>query len=211
MNTRCCSPNRSTQPSSAPGVRGACSESMAEIDCTSRCVRRRLQSSYSPMNQATSSGETMSSTAASRILPRRRRRRRLFLVAVANTSHRLEIVEGRVDGAQLPADSLDEGIERSLGYDDVTVEHAHQPVAIEDVSGSGGEGPEQLELRRREGCASVADKHVALRSIEAKPADLERLRAAHPDRGPAQRGPHARDQLARRERLGDVVIGAHLE
>src|SRR5262245_6417036 len=119
------------------------------------------------MNHATTRGETMSRMAASRIFPRRRRRRLLFLVPVSDTSHRLELVERRLDRAQLPANSLDEGIEGSLGHDDVAIEHAHQPVAIEHVSGSGSEDPEQLELGRGECHASLADACLALRSIEA--------------------------------------------
>src|SRR5438105_574649 len=102
------------------------------------------------MTQETNRGETMSSTVASRIFPRRRSCKRLFLVAVSNTSHGLELVEGRVGGAQFPANALDEGIEGSLRDDDIAVEHTHQLVAVEHMSGSGGEGPEQLELRRGE-------------------------------------------------------------
>src|ERR1041384_2171137 len=118
------------------------------------------------MSQATISGETISNTAASRSFPRRRSANRLFLVAVSDTSHRLELVEARLDGAQLSANSLDEGIERSLGDDDIAVQHTHQLIAIEDMPGPRGEGPQQLELRRGERHAGVADQHVALRSVE---------------------------------------------
>ena len=70
----------------------------------------------------------------------------------------------------------------------------------------------ELDERRRDRVAVAHDG--ALGRVDAQAADLDRLlvvglRVGHA--GAPQRGLHARAELAHRERLGDVVVGAELE
>ena len=77
--------------------------------------------------------------------------------------------------------------------------------------GPGGERREELELGRREldGRAGHLGPHP--RHVEDDVADADRLGGVGRSFGPAQDRPDAGDQLARAERLGQVVVGAQLE
>ena len=89
-----------------------------------------------------------------------------------------------------------------------------QPVAIERPVRVLGEHLEQIELARRERLLVARgriDQH-ALFQVEHAPAHAHaRTGARGRAGGAAQHALHAGEQLARLERLGDVVVGAGLE
>src|SRR5947208_1402057 len=88
-------------------------------------------------------------------------------------------------------------------------------VAGEDAAGVAGQRLEDLELHEGQLDVGAAHANRALGGVDLEVDDLqgrlllERLGARHPRA--AQGGPHARPELAQRERLGDVVVGAELE
>ena len=57
----------------------------------------------------------------------------------------------------------------------------------------------------------VADAHLAAAEVDRDPADLHELGGGRGAVGAAEHRLHAGDELGRRERLGDVVVGAELE
>ena len=88
-------------------------------------------------------------------------------------------------------------------------------VAREHPPGVGEQQLEQLELLERQRDALAAHRHLVTRGVETHVADLQHLVGLRDTRvvapTAAQRGPHPRHQLTEAERLGDVVVGAHLE
>ena len=77
--------------------------------------------------------------------------------------------------------------------------------------GPRGEGRQQLELGRRQvdGRAGHLGPHP--RQVEHDVAGTDRLGGLERAVGPAQDRPDPRHELARAERLGQVVVGAELE
>ena len=70
---------------------------------------------------------------------------------------------------------------------------------------------QQIELRRRQlDCYAAAPYRTALQVDHQITHAQQRRRLARPF-GPAQHGAHARDQFARAEGLGDIIIGAELQ
>ena len=82
---------------------------------------------------------------------------------------------------------------------------------VKIASGPCGQGREELELGRRQvdGRAGHLGPHP--RQVQHDVAGMDRLGGLGRTVGPAQDGPDAGDQLARAERLGQVVVGAELE
>jgi hypothetical protein len=73
--------------------------------------------------------------------------------------------------------------------------------------------PEQVELLRRELDLLVADVHLAAAGVNDQVAvsELSALALLAGGRSPSEDRLHARDELARVERLREVVVGADLE
>jgi hypothetical protein len=89
-----------------------------------------------------------------------------------------------------------------------------QHLARVDASGIGRERGEELELDVGEANTTVPDHHTSAVEIDLERPGDDRLaggRAGPEHVRAAQRGLHPAAKLAHRERLGDVVVGAHLE
>jgi D-alanyl-D-alanine carboxypeptidase/D-alanyl-D-alanine-endopeptidase (penicillin-binding protein 4) len=71
--------------------------------------------------------------------------------------------------------------------------------------------PEQVELLRRQLHRPAASCHLPRRRVDLQLADGDPRLAERGRHGATKDGAHARGKLARRERLGDVVVGAELE
>ena len=76
-----------------------------------------------------------------------------------------------------------------------------QPAAV------AHERAQEVELDRRQVDLLAVAAHHARVEVDEQPVDLDR-RLARRVADPPQRGPEPRDQLARAERLGHVVVGA---
>ena len=70
---------------------------------------------------------------------------------------------------------------------------------------------EERELRRRESHVPALDQHPPAVDLHPHHTHREDLLPGRPAVGPPQDGPDPRHQLARAERLRDVVVGAELE
>ena len=77
--------------------------------------------------------------------------------------------------------------------------------------GPGRQRGQELELGRRQLDGRAGDLGPHPRQVEHDVAGTDRLGGVERPIGPAQDRPDARDQLARAERLGQVVVGAELE
>jgi hypothetical protein len=110
-------------------------------------------------------------------------------------------------------------VERLGGAEPVLVPHArHEVLARHDRAGVGDELRQEVELLARERQLRPLERRAARPGIDAERADGDRRgpgRVARARRGraarAAQEGPQARNHLAARERLHDVVVGAELE
>ena len=88
-----------------------------------------------------------------------------------------------------------------------------QLVARDDATAVERERVEQLELGRRQLGAAAVDERLHLARVDAELLDLDRLAAPFlggPHAAP-RRGADTRDELAHRERLHEIVVGADLE
>ena len=103
-----------------------------------------------------------------------------------------------VDGARLTGE---------VGSPDVLQERVAR---VHDARVAGQRG-EKVELARAKIETPLPDVRLAPARVDAQVADLDRAGAAGRRVGPAKDGADAGDQLARVERLGDVVVGAQLE
>ena len=90
-----------------------------------------------------------------------------------------------------------------------------QLVAPEHLPRVLGEDPQQLELARGQAHAALAERDLVRRQVDRQPAEAQHARrAAVAARCPARAAQHrldARDDLGRRRRLDDVVVGAEPE
>src|SRR6266545_1576134 len=99
-------------------------------------------------------------------------------------------------------------VERGL----VAPDPAHQLVTREDTTGMASEEPEQLELARRELEHASTFAHFARRGVDFDVTETNAFVWSVVCRGAAtQDRAHTRDELSRRERFRDVVVGAELE
>src|SRR5262245_4470904 len=87
----------------------------------------------------------------------------------------------------------------------------HQLVAGEDVAGMGGEEPEQLELLRRELDGVPRPARLATGAVELDRAEGDLLSGRRGPVAAPEDSTHACRELARREGLRDVVVGAEFE
>src|SRR5664279_1909319 len=162
--------------------------------------------------------------------PRRSARPRL-LQGPRSRSRRWQILGQRVAAAAQGADRVVQGRDRlHLGTQglDVGVDGAVHAVAViapdaieqrlarKDVARARGECLEQAEFIARElqRAAVVAHLHAPFVDDDRSgpgSADACDCRRCARLGGAPQDAAHARDELARRERLGDVVVGAELE
>src|SRR5215210_8519073 len=101
----------------------------------------------------------------------------------------------RITGERVAPDSLEQLVARE-----------HEAAMVEQL-------PEQVELLRRELHLLVANLHFTPAGVDHELAVLDRgaLRLTTLGGGSAQDGLHARDELARVERLRHVVVGADFE
>ena len=88
-----------------------------------------------------------------------------------------------------------------------------EPLAAHDGAGLAHEQGEEVELLARELQRLAVERHGARRRVELDGADLQRAgrRGGRGGARAAQDGADAGDELARAERLDDVVVGAELE
>src|SRR3954452_15114936 len=93
----------------------------------------------------------------------------------------------------------------------VAPDAGHQLVAGEDVAGVRGEEPEQLELLRRELDGVAVATRLATAAVELDLAEDDRLARRRVSVAAPENRAHTRRELARRERLSDVVVGPELE
>ena len=103
-------------------------------------------------------------------------------------------------------DAEDLDVLRVLRAPDVDQQRAvgHQPPAVD------GQRAQELELDRGQVDLGAVDAHGVRGEVELEPVGAQhRLRDARV--GAPQRGLQARDELARPERLGHVVVGARLQ
>src|SRR6266542_3171178 len=107
----------------------------------------------------------------------------------------VHVDRARVAGERVAPDALEQLVARQ-----------HQPAVVEQL-------PEQVELLRRELHFLVADAYLAATCVDDQIAvpDLGRRQILAVRRRPAQDGLHARDELTRIERLGEVIVRSHLE
>ena len=125
--------------------------------------------------------------------PHRHDRRRVAELA-PHLPH-VDVDRARVAGERVAPDALEQLVARE-----------HEPAVVEQL-------PEEVELLRRELDLLVADHHLAAAGVddEVAVADLVALLAAPVGRRAAEDALHARHELARVERLRQVVVGADLE
>ena len=95
----------------------------------------------------------------------------------------------------------------------VAPDAVHQLVAREDpCRGCDARNQSRSNSRAVSVTASPALRHLAARTVEHDVAERDPLGGGRRRRGrPAEHRAHARRELARRERLRDVVVGAELE
>ena len=107
----------------------------------------------------------------------------------------MHVDRARVAGERVAPDALEQLVARE-----------HEPAVVEQL-------PEQVELLRRELDLAVADHRLAAAGVdhEVAVANLLALVAAALGRRAAQHALHPRHELARVERLRQVVVGADLE
>jgi hypothetical protein len=91
------------------------------------------------------------------------------------------------------------------------VERVEQLGPGEDPTGARREGREELELGRRQLDGRAAHRGPHARQVEDHIAGLDRLGGLGRAVGPAEDGADTCDQLARAERLREVVVGTEFE
>ena len=105
---------------------------------------------------------------------------------------------------------VDAAVERFQGH----IAHpVHELLAAEHPAGALRQRAEQVELVAGQRPFLAVDQHKARRAVDGQPAeahDLVRRRPAAA-RAAAQDGAQPRQQLARVEGLGQVVVGADLQ
>ena len=170
-----------------------------------RAARRATSTATVPTTVATITTPSLTlierrrSSGRTRLMPPARSRRRGPCARARAPSLRAQPAHVRVDGplARAVAPAPDVG---------------EQLLARVDDAGARGEQRQQVELGRGQVHRLAADLHPAGRGVELEHADPQRVAGGRgPPLDPPQQRAHARHQLARRERLGHVVVGADAE
>ena len=136
------------------------------------------------------------------------------LELVADAEARLDERVARRDAVDLLAQPADEDVDGAVAVRLAPPPHLlQQLVARDDAAAVERERVEQLELGRRQLGAAAVDERLHLARVDAQLLDLDRLAAPLLGRAHAapRRRADARDELAHRERLHEVVVGADLE
>ena len=120
----------------------------------------------------------------------------------------------RRDPVDLLPQAADEHVDRAVAMGLAPApDLLQQLVARDDPAAIERERVEQLELGRRQAGADAVDVRLHLARVDPQLLDLDRLAAALLGRPHAAAGGRADagDELAHRERLHEVVVGADLE
>ena len=96
------------------------------------------------------------------------------------------------------------------GLDRMTLERIHDLVAREDPAGAARHHLQDVELVAGQLADAAVDPHLAGVDVDLEPAEAQH-RVVAQRRGAAQQRLDAREQLARLEGLGQVVVGAELQ
>src|SRR5919204_2491975 len=114
------------------------------------------------------------------------------------------VLDGGADARDVHVDRAVEGLEL------LALHEVHQRLAREDASGALGERHEEIELERREAALRAVEPHAARVAIDLQPAVAQHARLRRAIGAPQERL-QAGEQLARLERLWQIVVGADLE
>src|SRR5690606_6667362 len=123
----------------------------------------------------------------------------------------------RVDagGAELRPEAAHVAVDRPVGDDRrLAVGAVHELVPRVDLARAAEQRLQDAELGRRERHLALVPEAAVLVEVDAEPPVPElaaRLGGRRSRRTSPEERAHARDQLARAERLADVVVAAELE
>ena len=101
-------------------------------------------------------------------------------------------------------------IERSKSSRDFALGQVHECFARQHAPGALGQRQQNRELVAGERLAHAIDAHLARPLVDLQPAKMQHLRAAL-RQSPAQDGAQSRQQLARLEGLGKIVVRTEFE
>jgi hypothetical protein len=128
--------------------------------------------------------------------------------AIPNAPHSLD----QVRAAQLLAQLRDVDVDRTRAACKREPPDAlEQPIAGDDLACMLRELGEQFELQRAQGNDRPGNRHAATPKVDSKVAQLDHARFPRGRLGAPENRPDPRNELARRERLGQVVVGSQLE
>src|SRR5919106_5427502 len=134
-------------------------------------------------------------------------------IAIPDSPHRLDAGSRKPGPHELRTQPGHMDVDRARLDEAIAPPHRiQQLLAAEHATRGGGQDGEQLELLGGEldGPAFQPDLEALAVDLEVADLDVALALAAVPAAAPDDR-PHARQELAWRERLGHVVVGAHLE
>src|SRR5581483_446580 len=178
----------------------------AAVENAADARRSSARAARSPRRHATRSSagrRTTTTGSMPRGAPATRRSNALSVSSSAEASGMVELVAEAVNGVD-DAPQLRAVLERAAQPADVNVDGSL--VALEC------EPQQQRELTRLERDAGAVDARFARGFVDFQAAETQRRRKGDRARSRAAReGFDARDHLARRERLDDVVVGADLQ
>jgi hypothetical protein len=137
----------------------------------------------------------------------------VYCELVADAAHGMYVAGILGVGFDLLADMLDVHDRRtSLAKERSIPQVLHDLEAAEDLTGMCREEAEDLELRSGKVNTCLTGPYLPAQEVDDKPWKIQPLvpvLGVHAP--PAQVGPDAAHKLCRVHRLGDVIVGAHLE
>ena len=128
--------------------------------------------------------------------------------AVADAEHGLDELSRNAHLVELATQIADVAVHRAL-YALVAVPQAdfNHLRAGQGVTGTFGQRPQEADLGGREMQLLALHLDSVGVDVHQQPSGADEVGRGQPTLGAAQDGPDARDQLARMEGLGDVVVG----